>query len=230
MIEVRNLTKEFPPSWSWRRITHSTRTPAVDDVTFTCLPGRIFGLLGPNGAGKTTTLRIIEDVAEKPAEARRRIGFLTGTAGLYARLTPEEMIAYFARLYRIPTAEWKARMQSYFDLLQMNEFRNKRIGTLSTGMKQKVSIVRTMIHNPDIVVSDEATSGLDVVTAANIIELVRTCRNDHKTVIFSSHIMSEVDLLCDDLAIMDKGQLLFNGTMLTLPERTPKMKLRNTLG
>ena len=105
------------------------------------------------------------------------------------------------------------RKNHYYDLLAMHDFKSKKIGQLSTGMKQKVSISRTMIHNPDVVVFDEPTSGLDVITAENIIKLIKDCRTQGKTVIFSSHIMTEVDLLCDDLAIINKGNLLFNGTM-----------------
>ena len=197
-------------------------------MSFTCHPGRIFSLLGPNGAGKTTTLRMISTIikptsglveicgfnaAEKPNEVRKRIGFLTGSTGLYERLTPDEVLKYFADLNDVSKADFEERKQHYYDLLDMNDFAGKRIGQLSTGMKQKVSITRTMIHNPEVVVFDEPTSGLDVITAENIIKLIRDCKTQGKTVIFSSHIMSEVDLLCDDLAIINKGKLLFNDTM-----------------
>jgi len=188
----------------------------------------VFSLLGPNGAGKTTTLRMIStifkptsgsikiagiDAIAQPQEARKKIGFLTGSTGLYARLTPNEMIDYFGALYGVEKSILKQRKEKLFDLLDMNHFAGKRIGKLSTGMKQKVSICRTMIHDPEVVVFDEPTSGLDVITAENIIKLIRDCKSEGKTVIFSSHIMSEVDLLCDDLAIVHQGSLLFNGTM-----------------
>lgn len=230
MIEVNNLVKEFNLSKKQRKAldTSDTTTRAVDDISFRCEPGRIFGLLGPNGAGKTTTLRMIStimsptsgsinvagfDLTSQSLEARKRIGFLTGSTGLYARLTANEVIAYFARLYGVSDSEWKQRRQEYYDLLDMNHFANKRVGQLSTGMKQKVSIVRTMIHDPQVVVFDEPTSGLDVITAANIIELIRRCKQEGKTVIFSSHIMSEVDLLCDDLAIIHQGKMVYHDTM-----------------
>jgi sodium transport system ATP-binding protein len=132
---------------------------------------------------------------------------------LYARLTPDELINYFADLYKVPKEIREERKEHLYNLLGMHEFRGKRIGKLSTGMKQKVSICRTMIHDPEVVVFDEPTSGLDVITAENIIKLIRDCRDQGKTVIFSSHIMSEVDLLCDDMAIIHKGKLLFSGTM-----------------
>ncbi|HIP33070.1 MAG TPA: ATP-binding cassette domain-containing protein, partial [Crocinitomicaceae bacterium] len=153
------------------------------------------------------------DAIANPREARKKIGFLTGSTGLYARLTPNEVIKYFADLYEVPKDKFEERKESLYTLLDMHDFQGKRIGKLSTGMKQKVSICRTMIHDPEVVVFDEPTSGLDVITAENIIELIRSCKNEGKTVIFSSHIMSEVDLLCDDLAIIHKGKMLFNGEM-----------------
>jgi sodium transport system ATP-binding protein len=230
MIAIENVVKEFNLSRKQRKAagTDARVTRAVDDVSFTCQPGRIFGLLGPNGAGKTTTLRMIATIMQPTSgnitvcgfnsrtqslEFRKRIGFLTGSTGLYPRLTTDEVIAYFARLYGIEEQVWKKRRDEYYQLLNMGHFASKRIGQLSTGMKQKVSIVRTMIHDPEVVVFDEPTSGLDVITAANIIELIRRCREQGKTVIFSSHIMSEVDLLCDDMAIIHKGKLLFHDTM-----------------
>jgi sodium transport system ATP-binding protein len=124
-----------------------------------------------------------------------------------------ETVKYFADLHDIPAAEFRRRKELLFEQLGINDFLKKRIGQLSTGMKQKVSIARTMIHNPDVVIFDEPTSGLDVITAANIIELIRTCKAEGKTVIFSSHIMSEVDLLCDDLAIIHRGKIIYSGTM-----------------
>ncbi len=230
MIEILNLRKEFTLSKQQRKElnTDEKLAVAVDDVSFTCQPGRVFSLLGPNGAGKTTTLRMIStifkptsgsikiagiDAVAQPQEARKKLGFLTGSTGLYARLTPNEVLKYFADLYEIPKEEFEARKERLYSLLDMNDFQGKRIGKLSTGMKQKVSICRTMIHDPEVVVFDEPTSGLDVITAENIIQLIRDCKNEGKTVIFSSHIMSEVDLLCDDLAIIHKGKMLFDGTM-----------------
>ncbi|MCL4151770.1 UNVERIFIED_CONTAM: hypothetical protein GTU68_007269 [Idotea baltica] len=201
---------------------------AVNEISFQCQPGRIFSLLGPNGAGKTTTLRMIatiltptagnitvagHSVLDAPNEVRRQIGFLTGSTGLYHRLTPNEVIKYFADLYGMELANFKQRKDELFTLLDIHEFASKRIGQLSTGMKQKVSIARTMIHDPQVVIFDEPTSGLDVITAENIIQLIRNCKAQGKTVIFSSHIMSEVDLLCDDLAIIHKGKLKYNDTM-----------------
>lgn len=230
MIEINQLYKEFALSKQQKRElgTDSNTAIAVNNISLTCQPGRVFSLLGPNGAGKTTTMRMIStifkptsgsikiagiDAVANPQEARRKIGFLTGSTGLYARLTPNEMIDYFGKLYGVEKKTLAERKEKLFHLLDMNDFANKRIGKLSTGMKQKVSICRTMIHDPEVVVFDEPTSGLDVITAENIIQLIRNCKAEGKTVIFSSHIMSEVDLLCDDLAIIHQGKLLFNDTM-----------------
>lgn len=230
MIQIQNLVKEFKLSRQQRkeRDDNATSVRAVDNISFECQPGRIFSLLGPNGAGKTTTLRMVStilkpssgtikvngfDVINEAENVRKSIGFLTGSTGLYQRLTVNEVIQYFGDLYKVPKADFKERKERLYHLLDMNDFAKKRIGQLSTGMKQKVSITRTMIHDPQVVVFDEPTSGLDVITAENIIQLIRDCKNQGKTVIFSSHIMSEVDLLCDDLAIIHQGKLLFNGTM-----------------
>jgi sodium transport system ATP-binding protein len=230
MIQVNQLTKDF--SLSKKQVAEmgasSSSLRVLDNVNFECKPGRIFSLLGPNGAGKTTTLRIIStilapssgsvkvcgyNVVENGSKVRSSIGFLTGSTGLYERLTPEELIAYFAKLHGVEKQAFEKKKDELFTLLDMHDFARKRIGKLSTGMKQKVSIARTMIHDPEVLVFDEPTAGLDVIAAKNIIELIRDCKNRNKTVIFSSHIMSEVDLLCDDLAIIHKGRILFNDTM-----------------
>lgn len=230
MIRVENLLKEFELSAKQRRElnTIERKAVAVNRISFECQPGRVFSLLGPNGAGKTTTLRMLStifkptsgnieiagvDAIREPQEARKKIGFLTGSTGLYARLTPDELITYFGKLYGVSDVQLRERKQYLFELLNMTDFIHKRIGKLSTGMKQKVSICRTMIHDPEVIIFDEPTSGLDVITSEGIIQLIRNCKIQGKTVIFSSHIMSEVDLLCDDLAIIHKGKLVHSGTM-----------------
>lgn len=229
MITVANLTKDFKLSRLQRKTQEdgAAVVRAVNDVTFDCKPGRIFSLIGPNGAGKTTALRIIStimkptsgsvnvaghDVVRHPREVKRSLGFLTGSTGLYARLTPNEVVKYFADLNGVDKAAFERRRDELFTLLDMHDFAKKRIGKLSTGMKQKVSICRTIIHDPDVVVFDEPTAGLDVITAANIIELIKRCKTEGKTVIFSTHIMSEVELLCDDLAIIHKGRVIQSST------------------
>ena len=230
MIQVENLSKSFNLSRQQRKELGTTAktVTAVDNISFTCHPGKIYSLLGPNGAGKTTTLRMLAtilkptsgsakvngyDVVTQGEKVRESIGFLTGSTGLYQRLTPDELVKYFADLYGVDKVTFQQRKDELYTLLDMHDFAKKRIGQLSTGMKQKVSITRTMIHNPDVVIFDEPTSGLDVITAENIINLIRQCKEDGKTVIFSSHIMSEVDLLCDELAIIHKGRLIHSSTM-----------------
>ena len=228
MIEVHNLTKVFGSSQKGATAAASNESKAVDQVSFSCQPGRVFSLLGPNGAGKTTTLRAIAtilsptagtievagyDTVQAPNAVRQRIGFLTGTTGLYKRITPDEFLNFLRKIYQIPQTTFRERKEHLYETLGMQDFRSKRIGKLSSGMKQKVSIARTLIHDPPVLVFDEPTTGLDVITAENIINLIRDSKENNKTVIFSSHIMSEVDLLCDDLAIIHEGQLLYNDTM-----------------
>lgn len=231
MIEVEHLGKRFKRSREQRRELGKKKIGdtimAVSDVSFTCQPGRVFTLLGPNGAGKTTTLRILAtmlkpssgtsrvagfDTVREPEKVRGKIGFLTGSTALYQRLTPNEIVKYYADLHGMDEAKFNKRKQELFPLLGIDEFANRRIGKLSSGMKQKVSIARTMIHDPEVVIFDEPTVGLDVITARSIIQLIRNCKEEGKTVIFSTHIMGEVSLLSDDLAIIHRGKLLFNDT------------------
>ncbi|MFK7812230.1 MAG: ABC transporter ATP-binding protein [Maribacter sp.] len=225
MIQINNLTKSFTTKTGKGFKKETVTVNAVDKVSFECKPGRIFSLLGPNGAGKTTTLRMIAgiinptsgsaivdgvDISEGNDEVKKRIGFLTGSTGLYERLNPDETLDFFGKLYRLPETEMKERKEYLFEKLGINEFRKKRMGQMSTGMKQKVSIARTLLHDPEVLIFDEPTSGLDVITADSIIDLIRESKENNKTVIFSSHIMSEVDLLCDDLAIISKGSIIYN--------------------
>lgn len=230
MIVVTNLTKTFKLTRQQKREMGKTFTDSTIDalkkVSFTCQPGRIFTLLGPNGAGKTTALRIIAtllkptsgtvkvcgyDIGEKPQEVRKRLGLFTGTTGLYDRLTPNEVVKYYADLHEMDQTVFLRRREELFSLFGIHEFANRRIGKLSSGMKQKVSIVRTIIHDPEVIVFDEPTAGLDVIASRHIMQLIRDCKMAGKTIIFSTHRMGEVSLLSDDLAIIHKGKLLFNG-------------------
>ena len=232
MIKVSNLSKDFKLSRKQRRehgdeYRDRKTLKAVENVSFECEPGRVFGLIGPNGAGKTTTLRIIStmlkpssgsvtvagfDTQESPKEVRRNIGFMTAQTALYDRLTPTEMVQYIADLHGMNSTLFEERKNRIFSMLDMESFADRRTARLSSGMKQKTSIARTIIHDPAVVVFDEPTTGLDVMTARRIIELIRTCREEGKTVIFSTHHMAEVRLLCDDLAIIHSGKLYFHGT------------------
>jgi sodium transport system ATP-binding protein len=231
MIKVENISKQFKLSRDQKREMgrdfKGSSVDAVASVSFTCKPGRIFSLLGPNGAGKTTTLRMIStmlkptsgaievdgfDVAGQPERVRERLGFLTGSTKLYHRLTATELVRYYADLHGIDRDTFERRKEDIFTRLDMHGFAKQRIGKLSTGMQQKVSIARTIIHDPSVMVFDEATAGLDVVASRGIVELIRNAKERGKTVLFSTHRMGEVSQLSDDLAIIHKGRLLYDGS------------------
>lgn len=221
MIEARQLTKTF---------TDKKRgvITAVDSVTFTCQPGRIYGLLGANGAGKTTTLRMLatllrpssgsatiagHDIATAPEQVRANVGFLAASTALYGRLSAREMVAYFGRLNGMPDDAIRARIQILADELGMHDFLDRRCDKFSTGMKQKTSIARTLVHDPAVMIFDEPTLGLDVMTARSIVRFVRDCRARGKTVIYSTHVMSEVEKLCDTIGIIHNGRLVAEGSL-----------------
>lgn len=227
MIEAQNLAKEFP-----RKTPPPLR--AVDSVSFICHPGKIYGLLGANGAGKTTTLRMLAtilaptsgtarvagfDAVREPQQVRAHVGFLSTATALYGRLTAQEMVEYFGRLHGLQGGRLVRALNQLFERLDMNEFRDIRCDSLSTGMKQKVSIARTLIHDPPVMIFDEPTIGLDVMTSRAIVEFIRQCRTQGKTVIFSSHVMSEVEKLCDRVGIIHQGRLLAEGTVAELLAR-----------
>jgi sodium transport system ATP-binding protein len=224
MIDARGLSKRFQDK-------KRGEIRAVDNVSFTCQPGKIYGLLGANGAGKTTTLRMLAtileptdgtaivagyDVIEHPEKVRANIGFLSTATALYPRLTAQEMVEYFGRLNGLDEATLKKRIDDIFSRLDMNSFRDRRCDKLSTGMKQKTSIARTLVHDPPVMIFDEPTTGLDVMTARTIIGFIADCRDRGKTVIFSTHIMSEVERLCDHIGIIHGGKLLEEGTLSEL--------------
>jgi sodium transport system ATP-binding protein len=224
MIEARSLSKRFQDK-------KRGEIRAVDGVSFTCEPGRIYGLLGANGAGKTTTLRMLAtileptdgtaiingfDVVEQPEKVRANVGFLSTATALYPRLTAQEMVEYFGRLNGLDEPTLKKRIDDIFQRLNMNDFRDRRCDKLSTGQKQKTSIARTLVHDPPVMIFDEPTTGLDVMTARTIIGFIADCRDRGKTVIFSTHIMSEVERLCDHIGIIHGGKLLEEGTLTEL--------------
>src|SRR5712692_6251835 len=227
MIEAQHLSKHFQDK-------KRGQIRAVDNVSFRCQPGQIYGLLGANGAGKTTTLRMLAtileptegtavvcgyDVIEAPEKVRANVGFLSTATALYPRLTSQEMVEYFGRLNGLDEATLKKRVDDIFARLDMNEFRDRRCDKLSTGMKQKTSIARTLVHDPPVMIFDEPTSGLDVMTARTIIGFIKECRDRGKTVIFSTHVMSEAEKLCDTIGIIHDGRLLAEGTLAVLRAR-----------
>ena len=220
MIQVDGLCKRFLDyERGW--------VSAVTDVSFECRPGAIFGLLGPNGAGKTTTLRILStvlrptggsaivagyDVVANPEQVRLNIGYMSASTGIYDRMTAWELVEYFGRLYGLPRDSLRTRMETIFDWLKMNDFRDVLGSKMSTGMKQKVSIARTIVHDPPVLIFDEPTSGLDVLVARAVLENIIELKERGKTIIFSTHSMHEVEKLCSQVAIIYKGRVQAEGT------------------
>jgi sodium transport system ATP-binding protein len=224
MIEVHELTKTYSDM-------HRGQLTAVDAISFQAEPGQIYGLLGPNGAGKTTVLRMLSTVLRPTSgtalvngysvtkhsdKVRHQIGFVSNNTAVYERMTALEMVEYFGRLYGIPAAEVRSRANELFERLQMNDIRDRLCSKMSTGMRQKVSIARALVHNPPVLVFDEATVGLDVLVARSLLQIVSGLRDQGKCIIFSTHIMREVEKLCDQVAIMHHGRILAAGTLTEL--------------
>ena len=235
MIQAEKLTKIFKDK-------KRGEVKAVDQVSFTCEPGVVYGLLGPNGAGKTTTLRMLStalkptsgtaiingvDITKEPQKVRTQIGFLSGSTGLYGRLSPREMVAYFGKLYGMSKSAIEERTEKIFAMLDMEDFADARNEKLSSGMKQKVSIARSVVHDPPTMIFDEPTTGLDVMSSRTIVEFIRRCGDEGKTVIFSTHIMSEAMRLCDKVGIIHNGKLYAEGTVHQLLEKTGTDNLEN---
>jgi sodium transport system ATP-binding protein len=227
VIHVEHLSKSF-------RDYRKGWVPAVVDVSFDCHPGSIFGLLGPNGAGKTTTLRILStvlrptggraviaghDVATEPEAVRALIGYMSASTGLYDRMTAWELVEYFGQLYAMDREPLRERMDSIFQWLQMDDFRDVLCAKMSTGMRQKVSIARTIVHDPPVLIFDEPTSGLDVLVARVVLRKIAELRDQGKTIVFSTHSMHEVKKLCNRVAIIHKGRVQAEGEPLELLER-----------
>jgi sodium transport system ATP-binding protein len=221
MIHVENLTKSF-------RDLRRGQVLAVDHVSFDAKPGEIFGLLGPNGAGKTTTMRILctvlkptggiakvagFDVALEPSQVRQHIGFLSASTAIYDRMTAWEMVEYFGKLYGLPNDHLRQRMETLFAELQMNDFRDVLGARMSTGMRQKVSIARAIVHDPPVLIFDEPTLGLDVLVARAVLENIKRLREQGKCILYSTHIMREVEKLCDRVAVVSKGKIQACGTL-----------------
>ena len=224
MIEVHDLSKRFPDLQQGEIV-------ALDGVRFNVGPGEVFGLLGPNGAGKTTCLRILStiltptagtasidgrDIVDDPDGVRARICFLSGSTGLYDRMTARETVEYFGRLYGLDEDRLSESIQRIFNTLSMNEFADTLNSRLSTGMRQKVSIARALVHDPPVLIFDEPTTGLDVLVARAVLDTVATLRDEGKCIIYSTHIMREVERLCDRLAIIHRGRILAAGSQRDL--------------
>jgi len=224
MISVEHLSKRFSD-------LKRGSVVALDDVSFDVRAGEIFGLLGPNGAGKTTCLRILStvlrpssgralvagsDVDLFPGRVRANIGFMSNNTGIYDRMTAWELVEYYGRLYGMDETRLQRRLQEIFTTLQMHDFKDVLGSKMSTGMRQKVSIARTIVHDPPVLIFDEPTSGLDVLVARAVIKTIESLKSQGKCIIFSTHIMREVEKLCDRVAIIHRGRILAQGSIADL--------------
>jgi sodium transport system ATP-binding protein len=224
MIDINQVTKQFQDKKKY--------VTALKHVSFQIKKGEVVGLLGENGAGKTTLLRTVAtlltptdgkvmidgyDTVKHPNEIKKRIGVLFGgETGLYDRLTARENLEYFASLYGLSKHETKVRIDDLSKMFGMRDYLNRKVGGFSKGMRQKVAIARTLIHNPDIILFDEPTTGLDITSSNVFRQLVHQLKREGKTIIFSSHIMEEVSMLCDTVAMMHKGELVYHGNLEAL--------------
>jgi sodium transport system ATP-binding protein len=215
---------------------------AVSDVSFECKSGEIFGLLGTNGAGKTTTLRMLStllkptsgsasimghSVSRNPQDVRRSIGYLSTTTALYPRLSCRETLDFFARINGYPESKIAERVNHLVDRFGLSEYADARIERLSTGMKQKVAIARTVAHDPAVVILDEPTNGLDILNVLDFHKLMRELQAAGKTVLFSTHTMSEAEKLCDRIAVIHRGKILACGTLTELREMSSEHYLED---
>lgn len=228
MLSVQGLTKSFKDF------------TAVKNVSFSAQAGEIFGLLGPNGAGKTTTIRVIAtvlqpssgtatvagfDIVKQPEDVRRNIGLLTADIGLYDRFTARENLRYFGRLYGMGGEALENRINELVRILHMERFADRRAGKFSTGMKQKVAIGRSIIHDPKVIMFDEPTAGLDVLAAQTVIEFMQQARAMKKLVVLSTHDMFDAEKLCDRVAIMHRSQVVAEGSVKELLAQTKQSNL-----
>lgn len=236
-IKVRtvDLTKNFNPN---RKETIT----AVRKMNLEAASGEVLGILGPNGAGKTTALRMIStilkptsgtaivnghDVKEEPLKVRQSIGYLATEMGLYGRLTPRETLTFFARINGLDEDLIEPRMEEVFDILDMNEFEGRRVTNLSTGMKQKLSLARSIIHDPEILLFDEPTQGLDLMTSKTVMDYIEEFKREGKTIILSTHIMHVAEKLCDRIAILFEGEIKAFGEISGLLKRNDQESLES---
>lgn len=235
MIVVQELTRTFFDP-------QRGEIKAVDNLSFECGAGEIMGLLGPNGAGKTTTLRILAtlltptsgsasvngfDVVRQPGQVRKSLGFLSSTTGLYPRLTPEEILRFFGKINGLSPVSLKNRIDELINEFNISEYARVRCEKLSSGMKQKVSIARALIQDPPVLIFDEPTVGLDVIAAAQTMKTILEYKERGKCILYSTHIMSEVEKLCDRIAIIHNGKLRAIGNLEELRQQTGERYLED---
>lgn len=225
LLQAQGLTKTFRLSAKQQKLekTKEKVRTAVDNLSFTACEGEIFGLLGPNGAGKTTTLRMLAtlirpdsgdalvdgaSVVREPEKVRSRIGFLTSELKLEECFTPNYLFDFFADLHKVEPAVRDNRKKELFDRFSIDKFAEVKVANLSTGMKQKVSLVVSIVHDPDIIIFDEPTNGLDVLTAKVVTDFLQQLRDQGKTIIVSTHIFSLIEKLCDRVGIIINGKMI----------------------
>ena len=233
MIRVEGLTKVFPTP-------EGLEKTAVRDLSFEVQAGAIYGLLGPNGAGKTTSLRMISgllrptsgrviiggvDVTDDPEQVKRSIGYLTANTGLYERLTPLELLRYFAALYSMPREQAEPKIAGLIEWLGMEPFAKLRCGALSTGQKQRTNIARALLADPPVLIMDEPTLGLDVLSNRLILELIRTQAEAGKAILLSTHALDEIETMCQQIGLIHSGTLIAEGDLETLRAQTGKTRL-----
>lgn len=230
ILRVEGLSKTFKLSRKQQKIERTQRKEilAVDNLSFTANRGEIFGLLGPNGAGKTTTLRMLAtlirpdsgdalldgcSVVHQPEEVRGKIGFLTSELKLEDFFTPNYLFDFFSQLHHVDEAVIQERKRQMFSRFGIDKFAEVKVANLSTGMKQKVSLVISLVHDPDIIIFDEPTNGLDVLTARTVTDYLQELRSEGKTIILSTHIFSLVEKLCDRVGVIIDGRMIACGTL-----------------
>ena len=234
MIRVEHLSKSFEDP-------DGEPIYAVADASLSCAAGEIYGLLGPNGAGKTTTLRCLatvlvpsggrawiadHDVVAEPQQVRRKIGFVSASTGIYQRLTPRETLRLFGALHSLQGDELEHRVERTLELFDVTSYADRPNDRLSTGMKQRVSLARAVVHDPPVIMMDEPTNGLDPIVTATVEDAVKSLARAGKCVLFSTHMLSQAQEMCDRIGVIGAGRVLGEGTIAQLCERTETQNLR----
>lgn len=237
MIIVNDLTKVYKLSkrQMMEQMTKKNIKKAVNHLSLTAKPGEIYGLLGPNGAGKTTALRCIStllkptdgtisvcgyDTVKESENVRKSISFLTNEIKLDPQFSPKYMFHFFGRLQGQDEKMIQERREKLFDYFGIKDFQDKKIEELSTGMKQKASIAVSLVHDPEVVIFDEPTNGLDIVTARSVTDYLKMLKNEGKTIIISTHIMSEAEKLCDHIGVIINGRKVMDGSLQEILHNT----------
>lgn len=238
LLNVQNLRKTFKISAKQQKIQNTKQRikVAVDGLSFTAYEGEVFGLLGPNGAGKTTTLRMMSalvkpdegdvlvdgsSVVKEPDEVRSKIGFLTSELKLEEFFTPNYLFDFFSELHGVEKEAAAARKQKLFERFGITEFAEVKVGNLSTGMKQKVSLVISIVHNPNIIIFDEPTNGLDVLTAKVVTDFLLELKGQGKTIVVSTHIFSLIEKICDRVGVIIDGKMAVCDTLENITADKP---------